>query len=87
MTIGAMTGLRRAGLRVPDDISLVGFDDAPWFELFDPPLTAIAQPIAALADAAVTAMVDFINGAAVDGADSSPPCHLVSRRSVGPAPP
>jgi len=87
MTIGAMTGLRRAGMRVPDDISLVGFDDAPWFELFDPPLTAIAQPIAALADAAVAAMVGLINGAAVDSAETSLACHLVSRRSVGPAPP
>lgn len=86
MTIGALLGLRRAEMRVPDDMSVVGFDDAPWFELFDPPLTAIAQPIAALADAAVAAMIALINGEDVTTADNSPACRLMYRNSVGPAP-
>jgi len=88
MTIGAMKGLRRAKLRVPEDISLIGFDDAPWFELFDPPLTAVAQPIAKLAAAAVDAMVNLVGGSAVaiNRADSSPPCRLVRRASCGSAP-
>lgn len=86
MTIGALVGLRRAGLRVPEDMSVVGFDDAPWFELFDPPLTAVAQPIAALADAAVAAMIALIDGEQVAAADGAPPCRLVCRNSVGPAP-
>ncbi|MDL2078222.1 LacI family DNA-binding transcriptional regulator [Streptomyces sp. GXMU-J15] len=44
MTIGTMRGLRSAGIRVPDDIALVAFDDFEWSDLFQPRLTAIAQP-------------------------------------------
>ena len=36
--------LRRLGLRLPDDISLVGFDDVPWMAMVDPGITAVAQP-------------------------------------------
>lgn len=81
MAVGALKGLRAAGVRVPQDVSLVGFDDAPWFDLFDPPLTSVAQPIAALASAAVDAMVTLLAG---DSAQSSyPACHLVRRGSCG----
>ena len=43
-TIGAMHGLRELGLRVPDDVALVGFDDFEWADYFEPRLTVIAQP-------------------------------------------
>jgi LacI family transcriptional regulator len=82
MAIGALKGLRQARLRVPDDVSLIGFDDAPWFDLFDPPLAAIAQPIDALATAAVIAMLDLLAGR--PAASASPPCHFVHRESCGP---
>jgi LacI family transcriptional regulator len=36
--------LRRRGLALPDDISLVGFDDVPWMEMVEPGLTVVAQP-------------------------------------------
>jgi len=44
MTVGAMTALRELGLRVPDDVLVVGFDDSPWTELTEPQLTVVAQP-------------------------------------------
>jgi LacI family transcriptional regulator len=44
MTIGALRAANDAGLRVPDDLLLVGFDDAPWTTLVDPQLTVVAQP-------------------------------------------
>ena len=44
MTVGTVTALRRAGLRIPTDVQLVGFDDFPAAPLMDPPLTVIAQP-------------------------------------------
>lgn len=44
MTLGALRALRDRSLRVPDDVSLVGFDEAPWATLVDPPLTVVAQP-------------------------------------------
>lgn len=84
MAVGALKGLRAAGMRVPEDMSLVGFDDAPWFDLFDPPLTAIAQPIAALAGAAVAAMLALLSGQPAHSAH--PACQLVLRGSCGTAP-
>lgn len=44
MTLGALAAIRERGLRIPADISIVGFDDMPWANLLQPPLTAIAQP-------------------------------------------
>jgi DNA-binding LacI/PurR family transcriptional regulator len=41
---GVLRAVRRAGRRVPDDLAIVGFDDLPFFELVDPPLTVAAQP-------------------------------------------
>ncbi|NKX52086.1 LacI family transcriptional regulator, partial [Arthrobacter deserti] len=40
MTIGAMRALRETGLRVPDDVALVCYDDFEWADLFEPRLTA-----------------------------------------------
>jgi LacI family transcriptional regulator len=44
MTIGALRAAADAGLRVPDDLLLVGFEDAPWTTLVHPQLTVVAQP-------------------------------------------
>lgn len=44
MAIGAMAELRTMGLTVPDDVSIVGFDDIRYAEVMNPPLTTIAQP-------------------------------------------
>lgn len=44
MTVGALRSLRDLGLRVPDDVRVVGFDDAPWAALVQPPLTVVSQP-------------------------------------------
>jgi DNA-binding LacI/PurR family transcriptional regulator len=45
---------------VPDDISLIGFDDIPWAKYSDPPLTTIKLPAEALAQSACTLLVDMI---------------------------
>src|SRR5262249_47596967 len=44
MTIGAVHAIREAGLEIPRDIALVGFDDEPWTTLTRPQLTVVAQP-------------------------------------------
>jgi LacI family transcriptional regulator len=44
MALGALRAVREAGLRVPEDLLLVGFDDAPWTTLITPQLTVVAQP-------------------------------------------
>ncbi|MFJ8153665.1 LacI family DNA-binding transcriptional regulator [Streptomyces sp. NPDC094468] len=53
MTIGSMRALREAGLTVPTDIALVSFDDFEWADLFQPRLTAIAQPALSIGEQAV----------------------------------
>lgn len=44
LTAGALTGIRERGLRIPQDIALVGFDETSWSELVQPPITLVAQP-------------------------------------------
>lgn len=53
MAVGALRALRERGTRVPDDVSLVAIDDPPWAELVHPPLTVLAQPVRAMAAAAM----------------------------------
>lgn len=52
MALGAMTVIRDAGLRVPDDVALVGFDNVPMTALMDPALTTMAMPMNELGGAA-----------------------------------
>lgn len=44
MTIGALLGLKEAGVRIPEEMAVVGFDDMEWAPILTPPLTAVAQP-------------------------------------------
>jgi DNA-binding LacI/PurR family transcriptional regulator len=44
MTAGAVRAIREAGLHIPKDLSIVGFDDSRWAQLMDPPLTVVDQP-------------------------------------------
>src|SRR5213083_517881 len=45
LALGAIAALRAHGLRVPEDVSIIGFDDIPVAEVFDPPLTTLRQPM------------------------------------------
>jgi LacI family transcriptional regulator len=85
MVVGAMKAIRAAGLRIPTDLSLVGFDDAPWFDLLDPPLTTVAQPVGELAGASVTTMLTLLAGDSTDRL-ITPACWLVTRSSCAPPP-
>jgi LacI family transcriptional regulator len=44
MSLGALRAIRELGLAVPADVAMVGFDEAPWTPLLDPPLTVVEQP-------------------------------------------
>jgi DNA-binding LacI/PurR family transcriptional regulator len=51
-TMGVIASLKRLGVVAPDDISLIGFDDYTWMQVASPSITAVAQPIERMADAA-----------------------------------
>ncbi|MGW1234305.1 LacI family DNA-binding transcriptional regulator [Streptomyces californicus] len=85
MALGALDAIRARGLRVPDDIALAAFDDIPWFVHTGPPITAVAQPTADLARAAVRALADRIEGRTPQSVTL--PARLVVRRSCGEAAP
>ncbi|GAU70897.1 LacI family transcriptional regulator [Streptomyces sp. NBRC 110611] len=81
MALGALDELRARGLRVPDDMALVVYDDVPWFAHTDPPLTAIAQPTRELGQAAVRTLLERIEGRPAESVLL--PAHLITRRSCG----
>lgn len=60
MTVGALQALRERGVRIPADLSLIGYDDMEWWTLTDPPLTTIGQPVYALGCEAMRLLLDQI---------------------------
>ncbi|HSM71662.1 MAG TPA: LacI family DNA-binding transcriptional regulator [Anaerolineales bacterium] len=61
VAIGAKAALREANLHIPEDISIIGFDDIPWAQYSDPPLTTVRLPAESLAQSACTLLLDLIN--------------------------
>jgi DNA-binding LacI/PurR family transcriptional regulator len=65
LALGAIRAARRAGLDVPTDLSVVGYDDSALMNCTDPPLTTVRQPIEAMGRAAIDLLVGQIAGGAV----------------------
>ena len=61
MTLGCLIAIKEAGLSVPEDIAIVGFDDPGWSTIVDPPLTVISQPVYILGLAAIDLLIKNIN--------------------------
>jgi LacI family transcriptional regulator len=80
MAYGARLALYRRGVRVPDDISLVGFDDLPSSTYSMPPLTTVRQPVYEIGRLAARAMLKLLAGEPADVA--APPLELVVREST-----
>lgn len=83
--IGAMQALKQAGLRIPEDISVAGFDDIAFSAFCDPPLTTIAQPAEEFGRTAVSLLIDVINGKIRKAPKVIMPFELIARGSTGPA--
>ncbi|EXU64209.1 LacI family transcriptional regulator [Streptomyces sp. PRh5] len=62
MALGVIREAARRGLRVPHDVSVVGFDDSPLIAFTDPPLTTVRQPVQSMATAAVGALLEEMAG-------------------------
>jgi DNA-binding LacI/PurR family transcriptional regulator len=79
--LGAMRAIRAAGLSVPKDISIIGFDDIDLAAYFEPPLTTVAQPKRRMAEIAVGMIIDMVEGR-VPVESCVLPSHLVIREST-----
>lgn len=62
VAMGAKAALRDAGLQIPENISLMGFDDIPWAQYSDPPLTTVRLPAQELAQTACAVLMDLLQG-------------------------
>jgi LacI family transcriptional regulator len=85
LAMGLLRGLARAGVHVPGEVSVVGFDDIFGADFFQPALTTVAAPLQALGSAAVQHLLAQIAG--VRPQTGNPvvlPVHLVVRKSTGP---
>ncbi len=85
MALGVLRAMHEADRRVPESVSVVGFDDMPDSAGFWPPLTTVHQDFAALGKRTLEALVQEIEGGATPGRTIIP-TFLVQRNSTGPAP-
>lgn len=84
MAVGALKTIREAGLSVPEDIALVGFDDVPLASMVDPPLTTVRQPIEQLGSMAVELLISLLENPGGDSVHRVVlPTELVIRASCG----
>lgn len=81
--LGLIRALSESGIRVPEDVSIVGYDDVEGSDFFLPPLTTVRQDFTALAHASIEVLLGAIDGREVDRAPSEP--TLVARQSAAPA--
>jgi DNA-binding LacI/PurR family transcriptional regulator len=81
--IGALHRIRTLGLRVPDDISLIGFDDLPFVRYSDPALTTVRQPMPHMGRLAMETLIDILAGSHSTH-NIKVPGELVVRGSTAP---
>jgi len=84
MALGVVRAVRRENLSVPDDVSVVGFDDSALMSLTDPPLTTVRQPIELMGRSAVALLISQIGGAPTSSEELFFEPELVVRGSTGP---
>lgn len=84
IAIEARRVLKSLGRDVPEEVSLIGFDDIPWADVLDPPLTTIRQPVEALAELAVTALMRRLKGESGHAVHRVVPIELIERGSTAP---
>jgi len=87
MTVGALQAIGEQGVRIPSDLSLVGYDDMEWWTLTHPPLTTVGQPVYDLGREAMRLLLGQIGAS-----DRRRPQRVVlkpellARESCGPPP-
>ncbi|WP_039916873.1 LacI family DNA-binding transcriptional regulator [Cellvibrio mixtus] len=86
MAIGAMQTLKNQGIRIPEDISVTGFDDIAYAKYSDPSLTTISQPAEEMGKMAMDMLLKVIEGEPLSQRECVLPTEFIIRKSTGPAP-
>ena len=81
VAMGAKSALREARLRVPEDVSIIGFDDIPWAKYADPPLTTVRLPAQELASEACLMLLDLMQGSEPEDQHMILDTELIVRKS------
>ncbi|GAB7105217.1 LacI family DNA-binding transcriptional regulator [Streptomyces phaeofaciens JCM 4814] len=86
MALGVYQAVREQGLRIPYDVSVVGFDDLPESRWAAPALTTVRQPLAEMAATALRLLVRMMDGERPEGTRTELSTRLVERSSTAPPP-
>lgn len=86
MALGGIRAARERGIRVPDDLSVVGFDDTELMRFTDPPLTTVHQPVTRIVDHAVNVLLAQIQGQPFDRVERLLPGELIVRATTAHPP-
>jgi LacI family repressor for deo operon, udp, cdd, tsx, nupC, and nupG len=87
IAMGCMYALRQHEFRIPEDVSIIGFDDIPFAKYLAPSLTTIAQPQDEIGAACASILLDLIDGKKPEHLTNVLPHRLVVRQSTGPREP
>ena len=83
LAMGAISVLRRRGLRIPEDIAVIGYDDIPEAAEADPPLTTVRVPLMEIGERAATRVLHALSGQiSQTGIEEVVPAQLIRRSSV-----
>lgn len=82
-TLVALNEVRRRNLKVPDDVSIVGFDDAEWMQITHPPIASVVQPVQKVAARAMDLLFRRAEGFSGDPVAEVEPCQISWRSSTG----
>ncbi len=86
MAIGAMQTLKNQGIKIPEDMSVTGFDDIAYAKYSDPSLTTISQPAEEMGKMAMDMLLKVIEGEPLSQRECVLPTEFIIRKSTGPAP-
>ena len=84
MAIGAMQTLKNQGIRIPEDMSVTGFDDIAYSKYSDPSLTTISQPAEEMGKMAMDMLLKVIEGEPLSQRECVLPTEFIIRKSTGP---
>ncbi|GAA1058829.1 LacI family DNA-binding transcriptional regulator [Agromyces bracchium] len=85
MALGAVRAVRRAGLRVPEDVSVIGYDDSALMNCTEPPLTTVRQPIESMGKMIIELLMRQMTSDGASGDEVFFAPELVVRASTAPA--